>query len=271
MSYFTLKNGEKLFYEDIGSGPETLVMMHGWTSSHEVYEEPVSKLKDKARCIIYDHRGHSGSKGANKEQPTMETLAGDLDEIIKGLSLSNVTLLGWSMGAAVALNYVRLFGCGDLKQIVLCDMTPKQLNDEEWKLGLYQGAYTREDMERDAGKDFFSLYKAFAVGAIPKLKKIPGFLLKRPLKKTLAKCDEGVLKSLAVSMKAQDNRDTVGMITVPLTYFYADPGSLFSPKLAEWYKAHVKTPFQAVRFPESDHMLVSNDPERFAENVAKLL
>ena len=215
MSYFTLNNGEKLYYEDTGSGPETLVMMHGWTSTHDVFEQPVSRLKYKARCIIFDHRGHGGSKGARHEKTTMETLASDLNEIIQGLSLSNVTLL--------------VYGCSALKQIVLCDMTPKQLNDEEWKLGLNQGAYTREDMERDAGKDFYSLYKAFAIEAIPKLKKIPGFLLRKPLKEKLAQCDEAVLKSLASSMKAQDNRDTVEMITVPLTYFYADPGSLFSP------------------------------------------
>ncbi len=271
MSYFTLKNGEKLYYEDIGHGPETLVMMHGWTSSHEVYRESAAALQKKARCIIYDHRGHGGSKEANREKPTMETLASDLNEIIQGFSLSDVTLLGWSMGAGVALTYVRLFGCGALRQIILCDMTPKQLNDEEWKLGLYQGAYTKADMEREAGKKFYPLYKSFAVGAVPKLEKIPGFLLRRPLKKKLADCDEGVLRSLSASMKAQDNREAVGMITVPLTYFYADPGSLFSPKLADWYGEHVKTPYKAVRFPDSDHMLVSNYPEKFAEEVAKLL
>ena len=271
MSYFTLKNGEQLYYEDIGNGPETLIMMHGWSSTHEVFVEPASRLKEKARCIIYDHRGHGGSKEANHERPTMETLASDLDELIHGLSLSNITLLGWSMGAGVVLNYVRIYGCEALKQIVLCDMTPKQINDEEWKLGLYQGAYTKKNMEKEAGGDFFSLYKAFAVGAVPKLKKVPGFLLNRPLKKKLAACDETVLKSLSASMKSQDNRDVAGMITVPVTYFYADPGSLFSPKLADWYKDHVKTPFQAICFPESDHMLVSNDPDRFTENVAKLL
>ena len=73
------------------------------------------------------------------------------------------------MGAGAALTYVRRFGCGALKQIVLCDMTPKQLNDEEWKLGLYQGAYTNADMEREAGKKLYPLYKAFAVAAVPKL------------------------------------------------------------------------------------------------------
>ena len=201
----------------------------------------------------------------------METLASDLNELIQGLSLSNITLLGWSMGAGVVFNYVRLYGCGDLKQIVLCDMTPKQLNDEEWKLGLYQGRYTKAEMERDAGKDFYSLYKEFAIGAVPRLAKIPGFLLKRPLKKRLAECDESTLRSLAASMKTQDNRPTVGQITVPVTYFYADPGSLFSPELADWYKDHVVTPCRTVRFPDNTHMLVSDKPEKFAEEVSAVL
>ena len=61
------------------------------------------------------------------------------------------------------------------------------------------------------------------------------------------------------------------MITFPLTYFYADPGSLFSPKLADWYKEHVKTPYKAVQFPNSNHMLVSDYPEKFAEEVGKVL
>ena len=271
MSYFALKSGERLYYEDRGQGPETLVMLHGWTSSHEVYQQPVEALQKQARCITYDHRGHGLSKDASSGKATMETLAGDLRELIQGLSLSNVTLLGWSMGAGVVLNYVRLFGCEGLKQIVLCDMTPKQLNDAEWKLGLYQGRYTKEDMERDAGKKFYALYKEFAVGAIPKLKRIPGFLLRKPLKEKLAACDEATLRSLAASMKTQDNRPVVGQITVPVTYFYADPGSLFSPALADWYREHVTAPFRAVRFPDSTHMLISDHPERFAEEVGKVL
>ena len=271
MSYFTLKDGDRLYYEDRGQGPNTLIMMHGWTSSHDVYVKPTEILQEQARCIIYDHRGHGGSKKANSGSPTMETLAGDLKELIEGLSLSNVTLLGWSMGAGVVLNYVRLYGCDALRQIILCDMTPKQLNDGEWKLGLYQGRYTKADLERDEGKSFYSLYKEFAIGAVPKLAKMPGFLLRRPLKKILAACDESVLKSLAVSMKQQDNRPVVEQITVPVTYFYADPGSLFSPKLADWYGEHVQTRYNAVRFPNSTHMLVSDYPEKFAKEVGAVL
>ena len=271
MSYYFLKDGQRLYYEDKGHGPDTLIMMHGWSSSHRIYLEPVDSLRNQARCIIYDHRGHGESRKANLGSPTMDTLASDLNEMIQGLPLSNVTLLGWSMGAGVALNYVRMFGCGALKQIVLCDMTPKQLNDNEWKLGLYQGKYTEADMEREANKDFYSLYKSFAIAAAPKYAKIPGFLLKKPLKKILENCDESVLKSLAFSMKMQDFRPTVGKITVPLTYFYTDPGSLFSPELADWYKEHVRTEYKAVCFPGRTHMLVSDYPERFTKEVSAVL
>ena len=45
MSYYTLEDGEKLYYEDVGHGADTLIMMHGRTSSHEVYAKPVKSLK----------------------------------------------------------------------------------------------------------------------------------------------------------------------------------------------------------------------------------
>lgn len=271
MSCFTLKNGEKLYYEDTQSGDQTILMLHGWTSSHEVYEPTVPAISKKARCIIYDHRGHGKSKEANREQVTLDTLADDLNELITGLGLTDITLLGWSMGAAVTMNYTALYGCDALRQIILCDMTPRQLNDDTWKLGLYQGKYTKEDMKNDAGKKFYPLYKDFAVGAIPKLGKIPGFLLRRPLKKRLAECDESVLRSLSRSMKEKDFRDCVEKITVPVTYFYAVPGSLFSPELAEWYKEHVRTPFRSVAFNDSTHMLISDHPDLFADEVIKAL
>ena len=200
----------------------------------------------------------------------MDTLASDLNELICGLGLQDITLLGWSMGAGVVMNYTSLYGCSALRQIVLCDMTPKQMNDDEWKLGLYRGKYTKEDMEKEAGKDFYSLYKKFVIGAVPKYGRVPGFLLKRPLKELLSKCDEGVLKSLSVSMKEKDYRESVGRMTVPVSYFYAVPGSLYSTDLAGWYKENVRTPFEAVPFARSTHMLVSEHPEQFAEEVIRI-
>lgn len=63
----------------------------------------------------------------------------------------------------------------------------------------------------------------------------------------------------------------VEQITVPVSYFYAVPGSLFSPKLAEWYQTHVHTPYKAVAFENSTHMLISDHPDQFAKEVMKVL
>ena len=271
MAFFTLANGEKIYYEDTGAGDQVLVMLHGWTSSHEVFAKPVELLKGKARCVTYDHRGHLNSKDANGDHVTMETLASDLHELLVGLDLTEVNLLGWSMGTGTVMTYLEQYGTDRLRQVVLCDMTPKQINDDDWKLGLYQGAYTAQSVADDAGKSFFDLYKEFAIGAIPKLQKTPGFLLNRPLKKRLSACDEGVLRSLSVSMKAQDHRGCFVGLNVPLTYFYADPGSLFSPELATWYEQNVPTFNKSVRFEGSTHMLVDEQPEKFATEVASLL
>lgn len=271
MSFFTLKNGERLYYEDTGSGDQTLVMLHGWTSTHEVFESLVPELSKAARVIIYDHRGHGRSKDANSLPVTMDTLSSDLNELITGLGLENITLLGWSMGAGVVMDYTGIYGCGKLRQIILCDMTPRQMNDDTWKLGLYKGEYNKEHMDEEAGKDFYQLYKEFARAAIPKLVFVPSLLLRPSLKENLAKCDEGVLRSLSRSMKEKDFRPCIDQISVPVTYFYAKPGTLFSEDLADWYKDHIHSSFRAVPFEKSSHMLPSDQPEKFAREVMKTL
>ena len=271
MAYFTLSNGQKLYYEDSGEGEKTLVMMHGWTSTHKVYGRIAKRLKDRCRIIVYDHRGHGKSEHTNGEEITLQSFASDLHELLEGLGLDDVTLLGWSMGAGIAMTYLGLFGTERLRQLILCDMTPKMLNDDEWGLGLYKGAYTAEDAAEEEGQPFFELYKRFAREAIPILKWIPGFLLWLPLKIAMSKNDESVLKSSWASMNAQDLRGCFAGLDVPVTYLYPDPGSIFSSDLAEWYAQNVPTEFKAVRFEHSTHILVVEHPKKFAAEVAALL
>ena len=271
MSYFRLSNGEELYYEEMGSGDRTVLMLHGWSANCSVFRRAMPRIAGVARCIVYDQRGHGNSKGANREHVTMDTLTSDLNEIINGLGLKEIILLGWSMGAAVVMNYISTYGCGALRQVVLCDMTPRQMNDSDWKLGLYRGNYTREEMETDEEMDFGDLFMKFSVGVVPKLSKVPQSLLRPPLMKRLALCDEGVLRSLSKSLCEKDWRETVEQITVPVCYFYAVPGSIFSPELVIWYRQHVRTSFRAVAFRKSTHMLISEHSRKFADEVLRVV
>ena len=45
MSYFTLSNGEQICYEDTETGEQTIVMLHGWTSSQDIFS-PSPKSAD---------------------------------------------------------------------------------------------------------------------------------------------------------------------------------------------------------------------------------
>ena len=271
MAYFSLKNGAQLYYEDIGRGNKTILLLHGWISTHRVFARAVPAISREARCITYDHRGHGNSRGETRELVTMDTLARDLNEFITGLDLHGITLLGWSMGAGVIMNYISAYGCAALRQIILCDMSPKQMNETDWTLGLFQGKFTREYAERIAGKDFYELYQLFAVGAVPKLARLPDFLLRFVLRKKLAECDEKTALSLARSMLEADFRPCVEQITVPVHYFYAVPGSLFSPKLADWYGEKLHTPYHSAEFPNSTHLLISEHPRQFARAVIRVL
>lgn len=201
----------------------------------------------------------------------MDTLARDLNELITGLDLHDVTLLGWSMGAGVILHYVSLYGCAALRQIVLCDMSPRQMNDTDWSLGLFQGKVTKEFVKKVDGKGFYDLYKVFAIGAVPKLARLPDVLLRVLLRRKLAECDENAAASLARSMQEADYRPCVEQISVPVHYFFAVPGTLFSPELADWYRDHIHAPFHSAGFPHSTHMLIGEHPRQFSEAVIRAL
>lgn len=104
MSYITVDDGINLYYDDTGDG-EVLIFCHGLNSSHTINESFYSEFRDDFRVILYNQRGHGDS-----DKPTVhmnvERLGKDLHELISKLNLSDVTLIGHSMGAATIYSYV---------------------------------------------------------------------------------------------------------------------------------------------------------------------
>jgi pimeloyl-ACP methyl ester carboxylesterase len=55
-------NGHNLYYEEHGSGPETIVFAHGLLWSGRMFEAQVSALKSRYRCITFDFPGQGQSE-----------------------------------------------------------------------------------------------------------------------------------------------------------------------------------------------------------------
>ncbi len=124
MSHLTVKDGTKLFFNDLGTG-KTVLMVHGWSIHSDSWEYMVGYLTRRGyRCITFDMRG-CGRSDQPWEGYDFKTLAEDLYCIIEYLNLSDITLMGHSMGCGVICQYLADYGEDKVSQAVLIStMTP---------------------------------------------------------------------------------------------------------------------------------------------------
>jgi non-heme chloroperoxidase len=112
-----------LHYEDHGSGPP-VVLIHGYPLSGRAWDKQVPVLIEAGhRVITYDRRGFGKSS-----QPTTgydyDTFATDLHTLMDKLDLSDVTLVGHSMGTGEVTRYLGSYGSKRVSRAVLVSPIP---------------------------------------------------------------------------------------------------------------------------------------------------
>jgi pimeloyl-ACP methyl ester carboxylesterase len=55
-------NGNKLYFEVTGAGPDTIVFSHGAFLDHTLWDDVVAQLSEQFRCVTWDARGHGMSE-----------------------------------------------------------------------------------------------------------------------------------------------------------------------------------------------------------------
>ena len=119
------------------AGPP-IVLLHGWACHGGYFAPQLKGLADRFRLIAPDLRGHRFSHQPG-DAPDLATLAGDLQALLEALALPDPVLVGWSMGALVAFEFIRRQGSAHAAGLVVVDMTPRVVNDAAWDLGLLGG------------------------------------------------------------------------------------------------------------------------------------
>jgi pimeloyl-ACP methyl ester carboxylesterase len=84
-----------------GSGPETLVLLHGLLFSHRMFDAQVAALSDRFCCLRMDFRGQGDSE-VTKTGYDLDTLSDDVIALVESLDAARIHLLGFSMGGMVA-------------------------------------------------------------------------------------------------------------------------------------------------------------------------
>ena len=122
------ENGNPVYlhYEDYGAG-RPVVLIHGWPLSGRSWENQVPVLVEEGfRVIVPDRRGFGQSS-----QPwrgyDYETFTADLHELLESRDLTDVTLVGFSMGGGEVARYLSTFGTERIAQAVFAAAVPPYL------------------------------------------------------------------------------------------------------------------------------------------------
>jgi pimeloyl-ACP methyl ester carboxylesterase len=120
----TIKVGQEnshpveLYYEDHGSGAP-VVLIHGWPLNGDAWEKQIAALLAAGhRVITYDRRGFGRSSKPGTGY-NYDTFAADLDALLRALNLTDVSLVGHSMGTGEITRYIGKYGTKRLHKVVL--------------------------------------------------------------------------------------------------------------------------------------------------------
>jgi non-heme chloroperoxidase len=142
MSTFRTTDEVALAYADAGDG-RPVVLVHGFTAPAAAWALISDALLAAGhRVIAFDRRSH-GESDTPRHGQRMARHGRDLGELLEHLDLTDVTLVGASMGGNTIWAYVDQFGSGRLAGVLIDDQTPKMMNTADWPYGFY--GYTREN------------------------------------------------------------------------------------------------------------------------------
>ena len=93
-------NGIQLFYKKTGQG-RPLIMVHGNSEDHTIFDEAVEVLKEHFTCYTIDSRGHGQSSPCRELH--YEDMARDMIAFMTELDLQDAAFYGFSDGGIIAL------------------------------------------------------------------------------------------------------------------------------------------------------------------------
>ena len=241
---------------DEGEG-HPLVFLHGVMCSGRFFDAQVERLSTSFRVIVPDMRGHGDSEKTLAGH-TVPTYARDLHAVLQALEAERPVLIGWSMGAMVAYEYLRSFGSRAVAGLVVVDQPPA---DFAWGGGYGFGLFTPEILAESVEgiqTDLAAVAHEWAE-----------LMLHEPTPETVAFFVEQLTRvppaigaTILVDQTFRDYREFVTTIEVPTLVAFGGDDKATNPEAGRWIADRIRGSTLRT-FEASSHCPHFEEPEAF--------
>jgi non-heme chloroperoxidase len=263
--YITVEQNVNIYVEDIDPGNgKPILFIHGWPLNHKQWEYQIDQLpKMDYRCIAVDLRGF-GKSDRPWNGYSYDQLADDIRIVIDTLKLEDITLVGFSMGGAIAIRYMARHAGHKVSKLVLAGAAaPAFTQRPDYPYGM-----TVEEVNQ--------LIKATYTERPKMVDDFGNMLFARPVTKSFKRWVYGLgieasghaTAMTAVSLRDEDLRQDLSRIHVPTGIFHGVQDRICPFELAKLMHAGIRGS-ELIPFTYSGHGLFYDEMKKFNRELIR--
>jgi pimeloyl-ACP methyl ester carboxylesterase len=234
-----------------GSGPNTIVFVHGWTCDESSWKDQVPFFEKHYRVITLDLPGHGRSGSPASGPLTMELFARSIEAVRAEAKAGKIVLVGHSMGTPVIRQFARMYPA-NVAALVPVDGA----------LHL-SGSPNAPNPDRTKGPDGLKYREAMIRGMFGK--SATPAMQDHILKMMLAAPETTAFQAMAATFAAPNWKDE--SFTVPALGIYADHSVSDDPA----YFRKIFPNGSTVEVPGTGHFVMVEKPQEFNKLLSEFL
>lgn len=260
MEKFILANGCALKMSDTEKGEQTLVLIHGYLQSSDIFDDVTRQLKRDLRVVVIDVPGHGISEVIG-ECHTMEFLADVIHDTLKQLSIESCFIAGHSMGGYIATKFAEKYSdtCKGLIMIhsIFEPDTTESRESREKEIELITAGKKELLVKMNPQKAIAEFHRNRYAELISDLRE-----------QAIMTDDEGIIALLNGMMIREDLTQFAKNTKIPILCFWGAHDEFIPIQYAEQYTKqypHIKS----VIMQDSGHMCFIEEEDKFIETIVE--